>query len=88
MPQIQVTIVNELGMHARPAAKVAQTAGKFSSNVIIARDNVRANAKSILGLLTLACPKGTVLDVEADGADAEAALAAMAELFAGGFGEL
>lgn len=88
MPQIQVTIVNELGMHARPAAKVAQTAGKFDCSLTIARDEVRANAKSILGLLTLACPKGTVLTVEAEGPDAEVALKAMAELFAGGFGEL
>lgn len=88
MPQIQVTIVNELGMHARPAAKIAQVASKYNCNLTIARDNIRANAKSILGLLTLACPKGTRLTIEADGPQAEAALAAMAELFANGFGEL
>lgn len=87
MPQIAVTVVNELGLHARPAAKVAQLAGRFASNVVVERDGLRANAKSILGLLTLACPRGSQLIVEAEGADADAALNALAELFASGFGE-
>lgn len=87
MTQTQVTVVNDLGLHARPAAKVAQLAGKFASNIVIERDGLRANAKSILGLLTLACPRESILIVDADGPDAQAALDALQQLFASGFDE-
>ena len=87
MHTIDVTVVNELGLHARPASKLAQTASRFQSNITIHKDGIPANAKSILGLLTLACPQNSVLRVEADGPDAEAAVAAIAALFASGFDE-
>jgi phosphocarrier protein len=85
--QRTVTVVNKLGLHARPAAKVAQTASRFTAEVRLRYGDLMANAKSILGVMALAVRCGDVLTLEADGPDAQAALEALAELFAGGFGE-
>jgi phosphocarrier protein len=87
MTQEQVEINNRLGLHARAAAKVVHTANAFQSEVFIGTDDEEVNAKSILGLLTLAASKGTPLVVRADGDDERAAVEAIVTLFANRFGE-
>lgn len=82
-----LVIANKLGMHLRPAQQLVQTVLKFKCDVHIHKDGQRVNAKSIMGLLTLAAAKGTHIRVVCDGADAEAALAAVRKLIDSGFGE-
>jgi phosphocarrier protein HPr len=81
------TIVNSLGMHARPAAMVVQTANRFRSEVLFEKDGQQINAKSIMGVLTLAAGKGATVLVVCEGPDAAEALAALAKVFETGFGE-
>jgi len=87
VPSIELTIVNKLGLHARASAKLTQVASSFQCDVWLARNGRRVNAKSIMGVMMLAAGKGAALTVEADGADAEAALAAIRALVADKFGE-
>jgi phosphocarrier protein HPr len=87
MKTVEVTLVNKLGMHARPSAKVAQTATQFKSQVWMKRNGRKINAKSIMGVMMLAAPLGAKIEVEVDGADEDAALEALTQLFASGFGE-
>ncbi|MCE2969488.1 MAG: HPr family phosphocarrier protein [Burkholderiales bacterium] len=81
------TIGNKLGLHARPSAQLTQVAGRFASEIHIARNGRRVNAKSIMGVLMLAAGQGSTVTVDAQGADAEAAVAAIGELIGSGFGE-
>ncbi len=81
------TISNKLGLHARPSAQLTQTASRFSSDIHITRNGRRVNAKSIMGVMMLAAGQGSLITVDADGDDAEAALEAIGELIAGKFGE-
>jgi phosphocarrier protein HPr len=81
------TISNKLGLHARPSAQLTQVAGRFASEIHIARNGRRVNAKSIMGVLMLAAGQGSTVTVDAQGEDAEAAVAAIGELIASGFGE-
>lgn len=83
----EMTIINRLGMHLRPAQQFVQTVLKFQCDVHVHRNGQRVNAKSIMGLLTLAAGKGARITVVCDGEDAEAALAAVRDLLASGFGE-
>jgi phosphocarrier protein HPr len=87
MKQVEITLVNKLGLHARPSAKVAQTATQFKSQVWLTRNTRRINAKSIMGVMMLAAPAGSKLVLEVDGIDEDQAAEAMALLFASGFGE-
>jgi phosphocarrier protein len=87
MPQAEVEIVNKLGLHARAAAKLTQVAGGFAAEVFLTRNGRRVNAKSIMGVMMLAAGKGSRITIEANGADAEGALAALARLVAERFGE-
>jgi phosphocarrier protein len=87
MTQQQVEITNRLGLHARAAAKLVHTANAFQSQVFVGTGEEEVNAKSILGLLTLAATKGTPLTVRAEGDDEEAAVRAVVALFEGRFGE-
>ena len=82
-------VVNRLGMHARPAAKLVQSVLQFSSDVHLQLNSHKSpvNAKSIMGLLTLAAAQNSRVCVTCRGTDAPAALAAVRELFASGFGE-
>jgi phosphocarrier protein len=80
-------IVNSLGLHARAASKLVALANRYDSEVFIGRDGTEVNAKSILGVLMLACPEGSVITVRCEGPQAAAAYAAIAELVASGFGE-
>jgi phosphocarrier protein HPr len=83
----EMVVVNALGMHARPAAKVVNTALKFASDVHIQHNGQRVNAKSIMGLLTLAAARGSRVTVTCKGPDASAAMDAVRALFADGFGD-
>lgn len=84
-----VTVVNPLGLHARAAAQLVRLAGKYRSRLLLRRvdSGAFANAKSILSVLALAAPVGTILRLEADGGDEREAFDAILELFAAGFGE-
>ena len=82
-----VTVVNQLGMHARAAAKFVHLAGRFRSRVIVARQGREMDGKSIMGLLLLAAARGTAITIAADGDDEHAAISALAELVETGFGE-
>jgi phosphotransferase system HPr (HPr) family protein len=77
-----VILANANGLHARPADLLVKTANKFASNITIVKGAERIDAKSILGILTLAAMQGTELTVEAEGADAEQAVNAIADMLA------
>jgi phosphocarrier protein HPr len=87
MPEREAKIVNKLGIHARPAAEIVKTAGKFKSNITIVRDDLEVNAKSIMGVMMLAAERGAVINLRATGDDAEAALDALCAVIANRFGE-
>lgn len=80
-------IINRLGLHARAAAQLVQTANKFKADVMVEKDGTEVNGKSIMGLLMLAAPQGVTIRVTVDGEDAEAAMQAIGELINDGFGE-
>lgn len=80
-------IVNKLGLHARAAAQLVKLAEQFSSDVQIGKDDQVVNGKSIMGLMMLAASRGSSIDVEATGDDAEAMLDAIGELIANRFNE-
>lgn len=80
-------IVNPMGLHARPAAEFVKLAGRFRAEVWVARDDLEVNGKSIMGVLMLAAERGAELSIRAEGADAAAAVEALASLVDGGFGE-
>lgn len=82
------TISNSLGLHARPSAQLTQLATRFASEVWIARNGRRVNAKSIMGVMMLAAGQGSVVTVDADGPDETEALAAIGSLITSRFGEL
>ena len=87
MLRTEAEIVNKLGLHARAAAKLTQLAGNFAAEVWLSRNGRRVNAKSIMGVMMLAAGKGSRVVIEADGEDAESALAAVVRLIAERFGE-
>ena len=87
MTSKNVTVVNQLGMHARAAAKFVHLAAKFQSHVRVARDTREMDGKSIMGLLLLAAARGTTIRISAEGGDEAEAVAALAELVETGFGE-
>jgi phosphocarrier protein len=83
----QLTVINKLGIHARPAALFVKVAGKFTSNIHVEKDGETINGKSIMGLMMLAAAQGSQLLITAEGRDAEAALNAIEELFRQKFNE-
>jgi phosphocarrier protein HPr len=87
MPEREVKIINKLGIHARPAAEIVKTAGKYKSSIIIVRDDLEVNAKSIMGVMMLAAENGATIVLRAIGDDAEAALDALTAVIANKFGE-
>ena len=84
----ELTLVNKYGMHVRPAGALAKACQKYACDVTVANAGVSVSGKSVLGLMTLEAPCGTVLTVTAEGPDAEDALDAIEELFANRFGLL
>ena len=87
MTSSSVTVVNQLGMHARAAAKFVHLASRFESQVKVARDAREMDGKSIMGLLLLAAARGTSITITAHGADEADAIAALSALVQSGFGE-
>ena len=83
----EVTINNEVGLHARPATFFIQKANEFKSGIWVEKDERRVNAKSLLGVLSLGITKGTAITLLADGSDEKEAIAALSELVSGNFGE-
>jgi phosphocarrier protein len=75
-----VTIKNKWGMHARAAALFRDCASRYKADITVVREHMRANAKSLLGLIALGASKGTVLKIEAKGEDANLALDALEQL--------
>jgi len=82
-----VEVVNELGIHARSAARIAELASRADAGIWLTRNDVRADATSIVDMLTLVCPKGTRLTIEIENPDDMNILVAIEELFIQGFGE-
>ncbi len=82
-----ITISNRLGLHARASAKFTKLAGGFSSDIHLSRNNRRVNAKSIMGVMMLAAGMGSVIEIEADGADEQQAMTALRALIESKFGE-
>lgn len=82
-----LTVLNRAGIHARPAALIAQTANKFSSEITLEKDSASVNAKSIMGVITMAAGYNTKITLRAEGADEKEAAAAIAQLFESKFEE-
>jgi phosphocarrier protein len=74
-------------LHARPAAEIVKTAARFKSDIVLIRDDLEVNGKSIMGVMMLAAEFGSTLQLRANGPDAEQAVAALADLVAARFGE-
>ncbi len=87
MQKKDFTIVNRLGLHARAAAQLVQTASRFDSEVVIVKDGEEVNGKSIMGILMLAAAQGSKILVRVIGDDAVQALEAIGKLIEDGFGE-
>jgi phosphocarrier protein HPr len=87
MVKMALTISNRLGLHARASAKLTKLATTFSSEIHLARNGRRVNAKSIMGVMMLAAGLGAEIELEVEGADEQAAARAISELFVDKFGE-
>ena len=87
MIKTSITISNKLGLHARASAKLTKLAGGFQSDVFVTHNERRVNAKSIMGVMMLAAGIGSVVELEADGADEQAATDAITALINDKFGE-
>jgi len=83
----KVTVPNRLGIHARPASLLVKAAAEYASDIHILFGGDRVNAKSIMGVMTLAAGKGSELTIEADGPDEREAVEALAAIVSDGFGE-
>ena len=83
----RLKIRNSLGLHARAAAKIVELAGRHESQLFFEKDGRQVDGSNILSILTLACPKGTEMEVRTIGKDAEALMTEMDALFEGKFGE-
>ena len=86
MVEIELLIRNQLGLHARACALFVKTASKYKSEVLVSRDGLEVNGKSIMGVMMLAAEAGSTIVVKADGPDAQEALGALRELVDGKFG--
>ena len=87
MIERQATIVNQEGLHARPAARIVRLASTFAAEVELSKDGMDVNGKSIMGVMMLAAECGSEITIRANGPDAEQAVQALVELVASGFGE-
>ena len=87
MQQKEIEIINKLGLHARASAKLTQTASAFKSDVFLARNGRRVNAKSIMGVMMLAAARGSMVSIETEGEDEERAMVALTALINDKFGE-
>ena len=87
MTSRSVTVINQLGMHARAAARFVHMAARFESQIRVGRDSTNMDGKSIMGILLLAAARGTTITITAEGPDEAAAVEALCGLVASGFGE-
>jgi phosphocarrier protein HPr len=87
MIKTSINISNKLGLHARASAKLTKLAGSFQSDVFMSRNDRRVNAKSIMGVMMLAAGMGSVVELEANGEDEQAAMDALVALINDKFGE-
>lgn len=85
--ETKLPVLNRLGLHARAAAKIAALAGTFQAEIFLENNGAKADARSILDILTLGCPQGSEIIVRAAGPDAVQAMAAISDLFYHRFGE-
>lgn len=87
MQRKEITIINKLGLHARAAAKLVQTAAGFASDIYLTHKGKKVSGKSIMGIMMLAASKGTVIEITTSGPDEEDAMAAIESLVHDRFGE-
>ena len=87
MTERTMIVKNKLGLHARPAATFVRESAKYKCSVVVVKDGLEVNGKSVMGLMLLAAESGSKLTIKADGADEAAALDALQKLFEGKFGE-
>ncbi|MBN2366500.1 MAG: HPr family phosphocarrier protein [Calditrichaeota bacterium] len=87
MIQKSFKIINKTGLHARPAAILVKTTGKFKSQIFITKDGEKVNGKSIMGIMTLAAERGSIIEVTVDGPDEKAAMDAIEKLITNQFYE-
>jgi phosphocarrier protein HPr len=83
----RIEVINKLGLHARPAAMLVQTASKFKCEIRLQKEEVEANAKSILSVMMLAAEVGSMVTIKTEGEDEQQAAEAVAKLFENKFGE-
>ena len=83
----EFTIKNQLGIHARPAAKLAKIANEFESTIRVTKDGLEVNGKSIMGIMMLAAAEGNVIQIEAEGTDEKYAIRALGDLIENKFDE-
>jgi len=88
MREVTLLVRNKVGLHARPAAQFVQAAKQFKSDILVSKDDLEVNAKSILSILTLGVSQDTVIRVKADGEDEEEAVKTLQQLVETNFGEL
>ncbi len=87
MTEQNVIVSNPLGVHARPSAMIVQTASKFRAEIWLIKDGNQVNAKSMLGVMTLAAEMGSTVTIRADGPDEAKAVEALVKVFEMRFGE-
>lgn len=87
MVKKEFTILNKLGIHARPAAQFVKTANRYEANVFVEKDGEEVDGKSIMGLMMLAAGHGSIIMVSAEGEDADAAMEALGDLIGRKFEE-
>ena len=83
----KITVSNELGLHARAAAKIVAVTGEHGADFFLRKDDQEVDGSSILSILTLSCPKGTEIELRTVGEDAEVLMEALTQLFENKFGE-
>jgi phosphocarrier protein HPr len=86
LSETELVIRNQLGLHARACALFVKTAARFQSQILVSRDDLEVNGKSIMGVMMLAAEEGSTIRVRADGPDELAAIVAIRELVVGKFG--
>ncbi len=87
MKKKDLMIENKLGLHARAAAQIVKTASGFNSKILLSKDDIEVDGKSIMGIMMMAAARGTTVLVTADGDDEDRAMEGMERLFKGKFGE-
>ncbi len=88
MKEVELTVLNRAGLHTRPAASLVKLSAKYKCDLQLVRDGFPINAKSIIGVMTLAAEQGCKLILKADGNDEDEAINEISKFFESGFGEI